>query len=627
MGLPPGTLLARRYRVRAQLGEGGMGSVYQVEDLRRAGAVYAAKELLDEPGASAEDLVAAHKRFSDEIALMRTLSHPALPSFVESFADGGRQYFVMEFIPGANLEERLARTRAPIAEADALRWTITVCDVLTYLHTHRPSIIVRDLKPGNIMVTPNGEARLIDLGIARTYKHGKLSNTENLGTMTYASPEHLGQTQTDARSDIYSLGATLFHLLTNHEPKPLETPAPGSLRRIQPTISEATERAVIRAMQLDPSKRFQSAAQMRSALASALAPLVPKQTPSTRVVLPAGAASTRVVPAVKPAPSAAPPVPVTRAALTQSARICPRCGYLNRAGAKFCAHDGARLGAAAAANGDAAMAARAAASARPAPAVSAPVSRVDTSASLTSSLQRAREAFDAGKFATAIRLAATATQTRNDYDLSLLLGYAYAKSRQPLDAAGAFAKAAQLRPTVEALTQEGLAYRNAAHPAEAQVALTQARQLDPRDPELAYLLAMTCIDLGQLAQAEGELQEALKQRPQDARAQVGLGRIAAARKRWPEAIDWFEKAIAADGSLAEARLELGRAYMSQRNFAGAIRALEPATRLAPDDADAYTALGVCYHAIGRRGPARTALRRAIALDGQNSEASELLKHM
>ena len=626
MGLPPGTLLAHRYRVVTPLGEGGMGSVYQVEDTRRPGAVYAAKELLDEPGASAEDIAAAHKRFSDEIALMRTLSHPALPSFVESFTDGGRQYFVMEFIPGANLEERLARTHAPIAEADALRWTITVCEVLTYLHTHKPPIIVRDLKPGNIMVTPSGSARLIDLGIARTYKHGKLSNTENLGTMTYASPEHLGQTQTDARSDIYSLGATLFHLLTNHEPKPLETPVPGSLRRLQPTISEATERAVIRAMQLDPAKRFQSAAQMRSALASALAPLDPKPATSPRVVLPAGAASTRVVPAVKPASSAAPPVPVTRAALTQSARICPRCGYLNRAGAKFCAHDGARLGAASA-NGDAALAARIGASSRPAPAVSAPVTRVDTSASLTSSLQRAREALDAGKYATAIRLAEAAAQTRNDYDLLLLLGYAYAKSHQPLDAARAFARASQLRPTVEALTQEGLAYRDASHPAEAQVAFTKARQLDARNPELAYQLALTCIDLGQLAQAEGELQEALRQQPSDARILVGLGRIAAARKQWQEAIDWFQKAITADGSLAAARIELGRAYMSQRNFAAAIRALEPASRLAPESAEVQTALGMCYHAIGRRSQARTALRRALALDGQNSEARELLKHM
>ena len=150
------------------------------------------------------------------------------------------------------------------------RWMIGVCDVLAYLHSQRPPIIVRDLKPGNIMVTPSGDVRLIDFGIARTYKAGKASNTENLGTMTYASPEHLGQTQTDARSDIYSLGATIYHLLTNTEPVPLETPAPGQLRKYQPGLSEATERVVIRAMKLNAAERFQTAVEFREALRACL---------------------------------------------------------------------------------------------------------------------------------------------------------------------------------------------------------------------------------------------------------------------------------------------------------------------------------------------------------------------
>ena len=99
--------------------------------------------------------------------------------------------------------------------------------MLSYLHAQHPPIIVRDLKPGNIMVTPEGDVFLIDFGIARTYKAGKQSNTENLGTAIYASPEHHGHGQTDARSDIYSLGATMYHLLTNVEPAPMETPRPG----------------------------------------------------------------------------------------------------------------------------------------------------------------------------------------------------------------------------------------------------------------------------------------------------------------------------------------------------------------------------------------------------------------
>ncbi|HEY7779599.1 MAG TPA: FKBP-type peptidyl-prolyl cis-trans isomerase, partial [Ktedonobacterales bacterium] len=147
-----------------------------------------------------------------------------------------------------------------------------VCDVLGYLHARRPPIILRDLKPANIMVTPEDEVRVIDFGIARTYKLGQTTNTENFGTIIYASPEHLGRTgQTDARSDLYSLGATLYHVLTNHEPRPMTTPAPGSLRQLNPALSEAAERVVVRAMQLDPARRYQSAAEMAAALRAALA--------------------------------------------------------------------------------------------------------------------------------------------------------------------------------------------------------------------------------------------------------------------------------------------------------------------------------------------------------------------
>ena len=172
------------------------------------------------------------KRFDEEITLLSRLSHPRIPAFVDRFTEGGRRYFVMEYIPGMTLEQRQEQTHAPLPERDVLTWMIGVCDVLAYLHSQRPPIIVRDLKPGNIMVTPSGDVRLIDFGIARTYKAGKASNTENLGTMTYASPEHLGQTQTDARSDIYSLGATIYHLLTNTEPVPLETPRRDSCASI-----------------------------------------------------------------------------------------------------------------------------------------------------------------------------------------------------------------------------------------------------------------------------------------------------------------------------------------------------------------------------------------------------------
>ncbi|MGH2514580.1 MAG: protein kinase domain-containing protein, partial [Ktedonobacterales bacterium] len=134
MSLAPGTTLAGRYRVLSRLGEGGMGGVYQVEDLAQPGTVWAVKELLDDQSASPEDVAWAHRRFDAEIELTRQLRHGRIPRFKTAFAENGHRYFVMEFVPGANLEQRLAQTRAPLPERDVLRWMSDVCDVLAYLH-------------------------------------------------------------------------------------------------------------------------------------------------------------------------------------------------------------------------------------------------------------------------------------------------------------------------------------------------------------------------------------------------------------------------------------------------------------------------------------------------------------
>lgn len=629
MGLPLGIVLARRYRVLAQLGEGGMGSVYKVEDTARRSKVFALKELLDDSTASPEDVAWAQKRFDDEIELMRHLRHPRIPSFIQDFYEGGRRYFVMEYIPGDTLEQRLERTHGPLPERDVLRWMVGICDVLTYLHEQRHPIIVRDLKPGNIMVTPGGEARLIDFGIARTYKQGQRTNTENLGTMTYASPEHLGKTQTDPRSDIYSLGATMYHLLTGHEPVPLQTPAPGSLRRLQPSISAATEDVVIKAMQLDPGRRFQTAAEMRAALercldaitvatAAAASPAASGRK-NAPVVLPRGAGmspahSVAASPAAAPAPAMHGGAVAPAAQRAPAAgRICPRCGYVNRANARFCAHDGEPL------------VAGAQRAARPVPAT-AVVPAIGNTAELH--MRKATELFSAGRYTQSVEQCEQAIAAgRATYDVYVMLGQALNALGRFAAAAGAFAQAAALRPTVEALSREGLAWRKAGDLGQAQIALTRARALDPRDPDLPYQLGIVCVELGQLAQAEGELNDALKLRPDDAPALVGLGRVAAARSQFDDALAFFAKALAADPTNAEARLERGRVLLARQRPSEAIRVLEEATRLAPGSADAHTLLGVCYHAVGRRAQARLSLQRAVDLDANATEARRLLKQV
>src|SRR5712691_11940491 len=346
MALPIGTILDGKFKIVQVLGEGGMGTVYKVEQVGMPSYVYAVKELLINPSTSEEDRKAAIERFNKEIALLRGLKHQHIPSLMLPFQERGNYYFVMEFVPGRSLEKMLEDNNRPLDEEQVIKWMIQVCDALSYIHSRTPPIILRDLKPGNIMVTPSGEVQLIDFGIARRFDPNKRTNTENLGTISYASPEHLGSltspgqrrspqnpgklVQTDARSDIYSLGATMYHLLTNYEPDPIQTPATGSVLaknprlrtvRVNNTMVCPVEQVIIKAMQQIPAQRFQSAEAMRTALQHCL----PNYAPPSTVQIPAVASpnATILVPA--------------------SGLICPKCGFQNRPGAKFCKRDGQPL--------------------------------------------------------------------------------------------------------------------------------------------------------------------------------------------------------------------------------------------------------------------------------------------
>src|SRR6185312_4095943 len=252
MALPIGTILDGKFKIVQILGEGGMGTVYKVEQVGSPQYNYAVKELLISPNISEEDRKAAIDRFNKEIALLRGLKHPRIAALLFPFQERGNSYFAMEFVPGRSLEKILETSQGPLPEEEVVRWMIQVCEALSYIHTRNPPIILRDLKPGNIMITSDNEVQLIDFGIARRFDPNKRTNTENLGTISYASPEHLGSitapgqrrtaqnpgklVQTDARSDIYSLGATMYHLHTNHEPDPIQTPPPGSIYAKNPRL-------------------------------------------------------------------------------------------------------------------------------------------------------------------------------------------------------------------------------------------------------------------------------------------------------------------------------------------------------------------------------------------------------
>jgi len=281
-----GTVVHGRYEVVSLLGKGGMGAVYQVQDQKVFGKRWAVKELINTFADSA-DWMHAIQQFETEARMLVSLSHPNLPQIADFFSEGGRQYLVMEYVEGETLEATLTKTPGFLPEATVLSWAAQLCDVLSYLHAQKPNpVVFRDLKPDNIMLTLAGTIKLIDFGIARIFDPTKKTDTLKMGTIGYAPPEqYAGHGQTDARSDIYALGVTLHRLLSKHDPstQPFVFPRPDKLNN---RISPNTVQVILKATDVDPSKRYQSAADMRADLLPAsgkasAAPAAPASLPRT----------------------------------------------------------------------------------------------------------------------------------------------------------------------------------------------------------------------------------------------------------------------------------------------------------------------------------------------------------
>lgn len=261
----PGTVLQGRNRISGLLGQGGMGAVYLVEDLSLFGTHWALKELSNVLLAPA-DRTSAVQQFQKEAQILLGLGHPNLPRISHYFEENGRQHLVMEFIDGETLETRCQVSPTFLAEAQVVDWALQICDVLEYLHGQNPPIIFRDLKPANIMLTKNGKIKLIDFGIARNFQPGKTQDTQIMGTPGYAAPEQYGGSgQTDLRSDVYALGATLHTLLTRRVPgtPPFVFPP---CRTINSGVSALMESVVSKATEYDRNKRYQSVNEMKQIL-------------------------------------------------------------------------------------------------------------------------------------------------------------------------------------------------------------------------------------------------------------------------------------------------------------------------------------------------------------------------
>lgn len=255
--LAPNTILAERYKIIQKLGQGGMGAVYKVRDLRLGGKYWAVKEMSDAALVEPHDKQLALQAFQNEANLLASLRHPNLTQVMDYFENDAKHYLVMDFINGETLEEMLEVQIEPFTESLVIDWAVQIGNVLDYLHSQPQPIIFRDLKPGNVMLEDDGKIKLIDFGIARLFKPGKQKDTTSFGTAGYAPPEQFGRGQTDARSDIYSLGVMLHQLLTlrNPQDEPFIFPL---ITQFNPGVSPKTDQAIQKALNQNPNERWQN---------------------------------------------------------------------------------------------------------------------------------------------------------------------------------------------------------------------------------------------------------------------------------------------------------------------------------------------------------------------------------
>ena len=256
-----GSLIDGKYKIIAKIGKGGMSTVWLALNTK-ANKQWAVKEIrqTEKNGAAI-----VQQNLMTEIGILKKLEHENLPQIIDIFEKNGTYLIIMDYVQGRTLKA-IVDERGPQPQDDVVNWAIQLCSVLDYLHTREPAIIYRDLKPGNIMLRPDGRIILIDFGTAREYKDDQAEDTTYLGTKGYAAPEQYGgDGQTDARTDIYNLGATIYHLVTGKNP----TKPPYEIRPIRewdPSLSTGLESIILKCVANNPADRYQNARELQFAL-------------------------------------------------------------------------------------------------------------------------------------------------------------------------------------------------------------------------------------------------------------------------------------------------------------------------------------------------------------------------
>lgn len=259
--LEVGSIIDGKYKILSEVGRGGMSTVYLAIN-EKANKPWAIKEVRKD---GVQNFEVVRQSLIVETDLLKKLAHPNLPSIVDIIERTDDFLIVMDYIEGVTLD-KIVREQGAQTQEDVVSWAIQICDVLSYLHTRKPPIIYRDMKPSNIMLRYDGSVVLIDFGTAREFKERNVADTTCLGTQGYAAPEQFGgMGQTDERTDVYCLGATLYHLLTGHNP----SEPPYEMYPItywNAALSSGLEGIILKCTQKNPADRFQTTEELMYAL-------------------------------------------------------------------------------------------------------------------------------------------------------------------------------------------------------------------------------------------------------------------------------------------------------------------------------------------------------------------------
>lgn len=640
--LPQGRSLQNRYQIRQKLGAGGYGSVYLAYDSRLGGRKIAIKELHN---ASPE----AQKLFAHEAQLLASLNHAGLVRVYDLFTENGVSYLVMDYIEGRDLLEVILeadKSRRPLAVAQVLEWMIQVCEAVSYLHSQKPPIVHRDIKPGNIRLNSSGRAMLVDFGISKVDPKAKTQMMAKAVSLGFSPPEqYAGGGGTDTRSDIYALGATLYCLLTIQMPpdgferltegKPL-LPA----RQFNPAIPATLETVVQKAMDLNSLHRFQNGAEMLAALQQ-----------------------------VRGRGQAATPYPLAPAAAQQPAFVrCGRCGLVSRPGARFCGRcgnsfEGSRCGQCGAV---ARPGARFCALCR-APISSNPVQPTPTPAPLAPSFQPylavADKQFAAGQYTQALvayekarQLGATAPA------LYVNLSRCYLEIKQLSEAIDILEMGVRQHPQQAHLqTQLALAYLAANKNSQGLQTLELAYQLNPNDEIVALLLGNIYYDMGnhgkalpifeklqltpsrsteirgklvmcylatnRLPQAENLLQILKQENPKELNFVLLTGIVYHKKGQPAQALKELQKVVRQDPKQFMAFYYMGDIYFEQQKWTDAVAAYQKCANLNPRDGDPQAKLAACYMQLKKPQQALDALQMALKIDPKNKLAQQIVAEL